>query len=204
MIPKPANKPIIAVDIDEVLTPHFDELIKWYNRKYGTKLTLAHNHPSDPKPWGTDKFEEAVKRVHGFYETPEFLDSPPYEEAITALRKLSNRFEIVVITARDSIIERVTRDWLDKHFKDLVREAHFTARFSLEGKNRTKALVCLEIGAGYLIDDAPDNALEAAAQGVNVLLFGDYPWNDLKEMPEGITKVKDWQEVLEYFDAAAR
>lgn len=202
MTPKPANRPTIAVDIDEVLTPHFQDLISWYNKEYKTELTLAHNHPTDPKPWGTTDIEVAVKRVHQYYETPEFLNSKPYEEAVHALRELSHNYKIIVITARDNIIEKVTREWLADHFIELIAETHFTARYSLEGKSRTKASVCLEVGAKYLIDDGLENAIEASLQGVKVLLFGDYPWNQIHKMPKGVTRVKNWQEVLEYFDAA--
>lgn len=199
-MPKPASKPIIAIDIDEVLTPHFQDLIDWYNRKYKTKLTLKHNHPTDPRPWGTDDINVAIRRVHGYYETPQFLNSQPYEEAIRALRHLSRDYSLVVITARDTIIEKVTRDWLDEHFGELISEAHFTARYSLMGKVRTKVSVCLEIGAEYLIDDGLENVIEASAAGIKVLLYGDYPWNETKELPPNVTRVKDWQEVLEYFD----
>ncbi|HET9722013.1 MAG TPA: hypothetical protein VFP32_03220, partial [Candidatus Saccharimonadales bacterium] len=60
------SKTIIAVDIDDVLVPHAENLITWYNQKYGTKLTLAHNHSQDPKPWGAKTVEEAIKRVHEY------------------------------------------------------------------------------------------------------------------------------------------
>lgn len=199
-MPNPASKPVIAVDIDEVLTPHFQSLIDWYNKKYKTKLTLAHNHPTDPRPWGTDDIHVAIKRVHGFFDTPDFLNSQPYEEAVEALSKLSQKYNLVVITARDTIIEKVTREWLDEHFTELIDEAHFTARFSLEGKSQTKTSVGLAINAQYLIDDALDHCEDAARTGIAALLFGDYPWNQADELPKGVTRVKNWQEVLEFFE----
>ena len=110
----------------------------------------------------------------------------------------------MVVTARDTILERVTRDWLKKHFGELFADAHFTARYSLDGKSQTKTAVCLAIGAGYLVDDALDLSIDAAKAGIKVLLFGDYPWNQTKKLPRGIARVKNWQEVLEYFNAASR
>src|SRR5579872_2112511 len=103
-MPKPVNKPTIAVDIDEVLMPHFQSLIDWYNGQYGTSLTLAHNHPTDPRPWGTKDISVAVKRVHAFFDTPEFLNSEPYGDSIEVLNKLGKTYELVVITSRDTII----------------------------------------------------------------------------------------------------
>lgn len=194
------NKPTIAVDIDEVLMPHFQSLIDWYNPKYGTQLTLGHNHPSDPRPWGTPDYSEAVKRVHGFFDTPNFLNSRPFKEAIGAINTLSKNYKMVVVTGRDTIIEDVTMGWLDKHFGELFAEAHFTARYSLDGSSRTKTDVCVAAGADYLIEDTIQDATQAAKAGIKAILFGNYPWNKTNKLPEGVIRLKNWQEVLEYFE----
>jgi uncharacterized HAD superfamily protein len=190
----------IAVDIDEVLMPHFQDLIDWYNKQYGTELTLLDNHPTDPRPWGTDSFEEAIRRVHRFFDTQMFKDSKPFSEAKHAVRKLSRNYEMIVITARDTILERVTRDWLDEHFKELFTATHFTARYNLEGEIQTKASVALTNKTDYLIDDALDHCEDAAKVGIKALLFGDYPWNQTDKLPKGVVRVKNWQEVLDYFE----
>ncbi|HET7827468.1 MAG TPA: hypothetical protein VFK97_01205, partial [Candidatus Saccharimonadales bacterium] len=67
-----AGKPTIAVDIDEVLAPHFQGLIDWYNAEHNTRLTLEHNHPNDPRPWGTSDYNEAIRRVQKYFDTPDF------------------------------------------------------------------------------------------------------------------------------------
>lgn len=189
------KKPIIAVDIDDVLTPHFQDLITWYNNEYDTHLTLINQHRMDPRPWGTESVPTAVKRVHRFFETTEFKNALPFQEAIKVLRRLSSTYDLVAITSRDEIIEKVTREWLDKHFTALFTAAHFTARYNLEGKSRSKIDVCLSIGAEFLIDDAMDVALEAAGKGIKVLLFGDYPWNQSEQLPQNVSRVSGWNEV---------
>jgi uncharacterized HAD superfamily protein len=65
---------------------------------------------------------------------------------------------------------------------------------------RPKSEVCIELGVSYLIDDNLTAVTQTSAFGIKALLFGDYPWNQAKELPEGVTRVKNWQEVLEYFD----
>lgn len=192
-------KQIIAVDIDDVLVPHFQDLIAWYNREYGTKLRLADNYSDDLRVWGTKTDEEAILRVHRYYDTPEFASSRPFHEAETVLRDLSTTYDLVLVTARDTIIEAATREWVEAHFGELFQAVHFTAHYSLEGRRRTKADLCVEIGARYLIDDTPHHALAAAEVGVRVLLFGNYPWNDLSDLPDRVTRCKDWPEVREYF-----
>ena len=196
------KRKIVAVDVDDVLVPHFQDLVDWYNQTYGTKLTLAHNGRGDPKPWGAETVEEAIKRVGGFFDSNLFKDAKPFKEAVAAVNKLSKRFDLVVITARDTPIEAMTRDWLDKHFKDYFREAHFTARYNLDKKSSSKASVCASISASYLIDDTPNNLIESLEVGVKGLLFGDYPWSHtVKALPASIVRVKDWPAVLRYFDA---
>jgi uncharacterized HAD superfamily protein len=194
------KKPIISVDIDDVLVPHVEDLISWHNKEYGTKMDLVHYHSKNPKDWGSKTIEEAIKRVQRFFTTPDFLDAKPMEDAASALSSLSENYTLIVITSRDNIIEDVTNNWLSRHFPEIFKEAHFTARFNLEGKSGKKSAVALNAKAEYLIDDTLENALDAAEAGIKVLLFGDYPWNQLKELPGGVTRVKDWRGVLEYFD----
>lgn len=194
------NKPIVAVDCDDVLVPNFEVLIKWYNQEYGTGVTLAHNNGMDPKPWGTDSIQVAIKRVQRFFETDEFKSSVPFDEAVQALRQLSEHFTLILVTARDEIIEEVTREWLERHFQGIFSSAHFTMHYNLDGKKRSKAKVAVTEGAEYLIDDTPAMVNEAARAGVRGVLFGDYPWNRADKLLAGVTRCKDWAAVLEYFD----
>ena len=177
-------KPIIAVDIDEVLMPHFDSLIAWYNEQYDTSLTGYDNHPTDPGNWGTDDVSVAIKRVHKFYETDEY--------------KASN--ELIVVTARDTIIEASTELWLEDHFQQIFSEIHFTNHFSLEGKRRDKSQVLKELGAEYFVDDSLENVFGAAELGIESILFGDFAWNQEEVLPSNVTRCKDWEAVRRYFN----
>lgn len=189
----------IAVDIDEVLMPHFQDLADWYNRHYGTELTLANNHPKTTEDWGTDSFEEAVRRVQQFLLSDTFKNSQPFEEAKEAIKRLAKRYKLVVITSRDDLVRETTHRWLEIHFKDLFEETHFTAMYSLKGKARHKADIAKEIGADYLIDDSVEHVGRAAKTGVTGILFGDYPWQEGVRLSRGVVRLKNWQEVLEYF-----
>jgi len=203
MTPKPANKETIAVDIDDVLVPHVRDLLAWHNREYGTDMTPDLYRSRNPKDWGAETIKEAIQRVQKFFDTPDFLEAEPIAEAAQALKKLNGRYDLVVVTARDTIIEKATRRWLDTHFPSLFKEIRFTARLSIEKVGGAKSTIALALNAKYLIDDALENALDASAAGIRVLLFGIYPWNEADTLPDGVIRVKDWQEVLEYFDAAA-
>lgn len=195
------RKSVIAVDIDEVLLPLYPLLFRWYNREYGTRLTLADNESKDLALWGTQTEEEAIRRVHRFFDTAIFRNAQPFREAKHAIRHLSERFTIVAITARDTLIEEVTREWLDEHFSELIHEAHFTAKYSLEGGARKKIDVCREVGATHLVDDNLQNCLEVAESGLQAVLFGEYPWNVAPSLPKRVIRCKEWAEVVEYFNA---
>lgn len=195
-------KEIIAVDVDvdDVLVTHFQDLMNWYNGEFDTQLTLADNHPTSFENWNASSFNEAVQRVQRFFETPAFLNALPHDEAIITLTSLSKRYDLMVLTSRDVIIEKVTRHWIDLHFPQLFKATHFTSAYSLEGKARSKADVCLEIGAKYLIDDLLDTVTKVAKLGVQAVLFGNFPWNQSDTLPEGVTRCLDWPAVQEYFD----
>lgn len=194
------SRQTIAVDIDDTMVVHFQYLINWYNERYGTQLTLEHNHPTVFEPWGTDSDAEAIRRVHQFFDTPQFRNAKPFKEAVAALRVLDDRYNLVVVTSRDTLIEQVTLSWLDEHFTEVFKDVHFTAIYSLEGKARSKIDVCRSIGASYIIDDVLDTTEKAATAGMRAVLFGDYPWNKADDLPKGVTRCKDWPAVLEYFD----
>ena len=190
----------IAIDIDEVLLPHFQDLITYYNRLYGTRLTLNDNHPKDVTNWGTDSREVAIRRVQNFFETEEFKNSQPFAEAIEAVRQLSTNFRLIIITSRDTIIEDITRKWLDEHFPELFKEVHFTSMYSLEGAGKSKGVVSKSANVDWLIDGSYEHICDATEQGIKGLLFGDYPWNQQASLPSGVVRVKDWYEVIRYFE----
>ena len=83
---------------------------------------------------------------------------------------------------------------LDKHFPDIFHSIEFTGLYG--GQPRSKADVCRELNADLLIDDHLAHALPVAQCGVDVLLFGNYPWNQTKEkLPGNIRRVKGWDEI---------
>jgi uncharacterized HAD superfamily protein len=194
------TKAIVAIDIDDVLVPHYQDLIDWYNEKYGTQLTMASNGNLDPTPWGTDVAEIAIKRVHGYFETETFRNEQPFPAAISAVKQLSEYRELVAITARDNMLKTFTEDWVSQYFGDTISTVRFTAKYSLEAKAESKTDVCLELGVQYLIDDSLSTAIKLSRAGVKVVLFGDYPWNQAEEVPANVTRCRNWAAVTEYFD----
>jgi len=192
----------IAVDIDDTLFAHFSELAEWHNSQFGTNLTLEHNHPKGEdalRAWKADTIEQAVRRVHEFYKTSQYEEAKPFEDALKVMARLSKDYELIIVTARDTIQEEFTHLWLSRYFTDMYKDVHFTAMYSLEGKARTKLEVFRDLNVDYVIDDSLQNCLDAAEDGRIALVYGDYPWNRQVDSSKNTIRVNEWLDIEDYF-----
>ena len=117
----------------------------------------------------------------------------PSQDALDVINGLSSRYELHVVTARQDFLTDATERMLDKYFSGVFDSIIFTNHFS--DKSRSKADVCNELNAKYLIDDHLHHAEIAASQGIEVLLFGDYPWNKADSLPDRVRRVRDWYQI---------
>lgn len=188
------TKPIAAVDIDDVIVETAPSIIENYNQRYGTSLTLTSFYSDDPDIWQTSDIDEAITRVHDYLKSPEYWQVKPTQEAIHALRGLSRVYRLVVVTGRARVIEQATEAWIHEElpgiFDDVIHSYYFDV-----GEPVSKGDICRRLGAKVLIDDHLGHLEEAARYGVAGLLFGDYPWNQASELPKGVKRVHNWQEV---------
>lgn len=184
----------IAVDCDEVLIETAPFIINEYNRLYGTTLTLQDYYTRDLDRWDVKDDKTGIARVEAIAKTPEHLQLPPFQESITAIKKLAQHYELHVVTGRPNFLAAATQAILDQHFPGLFKSVEFTHFFS--EKARSKVDVCQALGADILIDDFLHHAESVARCGIQVLLFGDYPWNQTETLPQNIERVKDWSAVV--------
>jgi 5'(3')-deoxyribonucleotidase len=194
------NKDVIAVDCDDVLVATAPEILRYYNRTYGTNIQLKDFYSNDnTNVWQTPDDDTAIKRVNAFLETDEYFSLPPTQDAISVIRRLKQQYELHIVTGRPDFTEAATLKWLKHNFPDIFSTVVFTNYFSLSDSSsvpRSKADVCKELGAKFLIDDHINHALRVADVGIDVMLFGDYPWNQTtKALPQNIRRVAGWKEV---------
>lgn len=188
------SKPVIAVDVDEVLTPTQPALIEHHNQLHGTKLQLSDFHTYDFwEVWGGTK-EESIENFMLFTESDYFDRLPPMPGAMEVLTRLSHTYNLAIVTSRMHSLLAPTMKWLDLHYPKLF-ESVLLGNYGVKGLSQTKSEMCQQLGAKVLIDDSMHYAKECVDVGVQALLFGDYPWNQADELPEGVTRVKDWAEV---------
>jgi len=190
------RKLIIAVDCDDVLVRTTPFFVDAYNRKYGTKVTLAKAHEGDDI-WQTDR-ETLNGRFSELMNTDEYRTLAPSAEEISVLTALAKDHELHVITARRPHEREHTQRTLDTYLPGV-----FTS-LELVGFTGSKGGVTENLKADVLIDDNVRHLQDAIQHGLPVrgaILYGDYPWNTAAE--DGIVRCHTWEEVKAEIDHLA-
>jgi 5'(3')-deoxyribonucleotidase len=202
-----ANKPIIAVDIDDVIPESTEAFRKVVNAHAGFDLRPEH-YKIEGSYWG---YYDQVWKTHGVAELVDrdqlmhqmHVDQshvPLLPGSAYAIGRLQQNFTIVLVTARDPKWQGATSNWLSEQFGTSVPALYFSeAHRGVEG-SKTKGEICRELGAQWMIDDNPGHCQTVLDCGVTAILFGEYGWHI--DIPVGTVRCKDWQVVLEYLDAA--
>lgn len=198
---KPYSKPVIGVDIDDVIAANAAGFIEYSNNKYGTHLTVDDYQDHWGEVWKAEH-EEAERRAVEYHESGHIATYGIIEGAHEVLGELKDRYALVVLTTRRNSINQLTREWIDKYYPDIFDELIFSGFFDSPTEksiHMTKGELAMRVGMDYLIDDQLKHVQSAAEMGVNGLLFGEYPWNMIEKLPSNVTRVKNWEEVRKYF-----
>eukprot|EP00172_Hildenbrandia_rubra_P002934 Plantae.Rhodophyta-Hildenbrandia_rubra.ctg4181.p1 GENE.Plantae.Rhodophyta-Hildenbrandia_rubra.ctg4181~~Plantae.Rhodophyta-Hildenbrandia_rubra.ctg4181.p1 ORF type:complete len:204 (+),score=25.49 Plantae.Rhodophyta-Hildenbrandia_rubra.ctg4181:224-835(+) len=196
-------RPVVAVDLDEVLGHFIPPLADFHNENYGTKLTVSDFHSYRfCEVWGGDD-QGAIEIVHSFFDSKHFEDIPVVPGAVEGVNELKNRgYQLAVVTSRQHAIEKKTRDWVFRHFPNVFEALHFGNHWGLEGKKTSKPDLCKKIDATVLIDDSLQYAVQCANAGIRSLLFNlhdTYNWSRYTPpLSENISFVTNWKEILEH------
>jgi hypothetical protein len=101
------------------------------------------------------------------------------------------------------MLEPMTRLWVEKYYNGIFSDIRFAGIWDSDDRenrmNMTKAVLCKEINASYLIDDQLKHCKAVAEVGIEALLFGAYPWNKSVDHDENITRTESWLQVEEFF-----
>lgn len=196
------TKPIIAVDIDDVIVAESEFVIAYSNDKWGHTLTVDDYDEHWARMWGVDH-EELLRRAAILHEPGMQTKYRPIKGAKEALEQLSKRYRLVAVTSRRTSIKEETIKWIDELFENVFEQYNFTGFWDSEkpgGHLRTKGDAVKDLGARYLIDDQPKHCISAAAHGIETILYGGYKIGRDLKLPMRVQRCKNWGEVLEYFD----
>jgi 5'-nucleotidase len=174
----------ICVDMDEVMADTLAEHLRRYNQAFEEEIT-----PDDLAGKGLWEVAPLDRQT----ELRAFLDAEDFFEDLAlmpgaqqVLKGLSVRFEVFIATQAMSVPNSLGPKyrWLQRHFS-FIPPTHY--------------VFCGDksiLRADYLIDDLPRNLERFQGQGI---LF-TAPHN---LTATGFVRVKDWQQVAEYFHAIA-
>ena len=157
----------------------------------------------------SDKDENYRKANIEISLEPDFnKNATPRPDAHKVLKKLHEKYKLIILTSRVKKVLPETTAWLDKHFPQIFDEIYISGFYDIAGKTLeaealSKAERLTELGVAYTIDDEPRHAVGFAEFGGQAIMFGDYNWNrDIAEH-ENVTRAKNWKEIAEYFSKIA-
>jgi uncharacterized protein len=185
----------IGIDLDGVLADVVPAFLSWHNRIYGTNLTFDQVTDFDlSKVWG-GTHEENIQKIMDCYESPEFRAVQPVKGAIEAIQRLSNEHELVIITARPTQVVDLSRMWVHAFFPQAFEKIYFNDCLKSTGVYGRKQEQMKEAKIDLLIDDALKNVSISSEINIPSLLL-NYPWNQSAELPEKVTRVNNWEEIV--------
>lgn len=197
------NKPIIAVDIDDVLAASVEGFIAFSNEHYGTRLTVDDYDEHWARMWKVD-MAETERRAKDYHTSGLVRTYRAHDTAKDVLMSLQPRFSLVAMTSRQIFLEKDTREWIIQHYAGLFDDIQFAGIFDAPLHDGMLTLTKGELFARndvrYVIDDQLKHCLAAAELGIETVLFGNYSWNQTDSLPALVTRCNDWPAVQEYFD----
>lgn len=175
------NKPIIALDLDEVLYPYTHHWIQLYNKKFGTNhvidiadLKIERSYEINKWPEFKDNEFASCLFSSRFYD--ELLWHPIPEESLYFLRWLAYHrragyLDFFIITSRPNTAGMgiKLRDWLKHQFP-------YDLDIHIVGDRGTKQDIAKCWGATHLVDDKFEHLQDAYLAGLKIIPFIT-PWN---------------------------
>lgn len=202
-----STRPVIAIDIDDVVSDSVEATRLWANVQAGLSLEPHHYQVEVDTYW---EYYERIWATHGagldVLNYDDFINTlvddqahvPLVAGAAFAIKELMKTYDVVFVTARSPELKGATQAWLNRAFDEEVALYMSHNPFS-NGNGKTKGEICRELGAWMLIDDNPDNCQSVLDVGLEAILFGKYGWQ--AHVPEKAVRCQDWPEVVEYLSA---
>jgi 5'(3')-deoxyribonucleotidase len=198
-MPKTENKPVIVVDIDEVLFPMAATFLNYYNHEHKTNYTVNDMDSYYVEDMTGETEEQLLAKIRSYISTPHYKNAQPLEGSAEAIQRLSEEYELAILTARDDFYRGSTENFVEAHYPGVFSSVQYTHQIESPHIFVPKFEICKELGAIAIIDDSLKNVIECAEHGIDGILFGEYAWNKTDQLPHGVTRLNDWQEVAEHF-----
>lgn len=190
-----------GVDIDEVLFELIPQFIDYHNEAYGTCLKLSEVTSQNLTNQFRITLQEIRTRLHSFYQSEKFRNIRLIPGAGKGILRLKRKGRIHLITSREEILRKATRDLITGKFpQDTFITLNFAKNQYLEDdRRRTKPEICMILGIEKRIEDSLEQAVACSKVVKLVYLFdlnGQYEWNHTTdELPKNVKRVFSWDEI---------
>jgi uncharacterized HAD superfamily protein len=169
----------IGIDIDNVIANTFIDLAMKFNQYMGKEMAAE----EVVRVMRKEKF-----KMYGYWfvtwRDKLLTQVTPIAGASATLKKWHKDHHIVLVTSRQSMFNRQTKDWLKFHDMP-YHELHH----SKELKKHLKAPDC-----DIFLEDNIDEC-EVLADHVEKVYLFDQPWNRREHNKKNIHRVKGWEEL---------
>jgi len=194
------EKKIIAFDCDGVLSDTARQMVLWHNENYGTRHKVE-----DIKTYFISELwrcsrEEEFRKFEEFYKSSYFSAVPVVDGAVEGIRTITNHNPYTValtLTARPENIHDVTRKWFRRNFPGKFNGIYFSKPHGVDDNSYLdKPEWCKKLEVGIIVEDSAENAIRCYESGIRAIVFNQ-PWNVDIELPNGIERAKNWEELTE-------
>ncbi|NLY78612.1 MAG: hypothetical protein GX072_01530 [Lysinibacillus sp.] len=185
------SKPRFGIDIDGTVTTP-DTLIPHINKQYKTNIVLDDVIEYDflsafPHPVDRNEFARWFKENEPFL----YSVSQIAKDAQKILRTWHKKYELYYISARDTNVFDITKQWFEQH------EVPYDHIELIGSHDKIEAAKKYRVEAFF--EDKHDNAVMLAEElQIPVLLF-DTPYNR-KATPNNVIRVQNWVEANEWIE----
>lgn len=171
----------IGVDIDNVLCDSMPSFLRCINGKFGLNL-----EEKDITAWNMDFPEQGTtlsKEIILALKNDYFVKSfPPMRGAIEAMKELRRKYDVILLTHRDSETIIPTFRWVERYF------GHIPIHHTKDKSNH---------GVDVLVDDSPYNVADFVKAGGKWAIVFDQPWNRTVEPLTRLSRCSSWADVVQ-------
>lgn len=173
-----------GLDFDGVIQDSRMLKSEYLATKYGVKVDIDICKRSQLVEGGFITSPQYSEMVDELYETEAGLMANSVDGAIESIKRLSEKFELLVVTSRSSQGVEMAKKWLQKYNLETL------AVVGTHNQDKSNLLN----GFDYYIDDDLEKLLPLAKTVKNCFLFS-WKHNQDAYIPSWIKRVSNWQEL---------
>ena len=176
----------IGIDIDGVISDFVTPFSKVVKKEYDADLEYCDILQHDLYKVLGLKENETLKLIKKTFDYKLGFQ----QGAIDGVNKLFSDHEIILITARDSKFEKITRDWLQNNnvqYHDII--------FVKDGEKCQENKHCFDV----IIDDHLEEIVNCIGKITHILVY-DHPWNQSLNVTDSFHRVFNWKDILDHLE----